>query len=46
VLEALEMTGISVKGKEDKFTGCLAGRVKKGILKKSKVEGQWVYWQE
>lgn len=46
VLEALEMTGLSVKGKEDKVTGCLAGRVKKGILRKSKIEGQWVYWQE
>jgi hypothetical protein len=46
VLEALEMTGLPVKGREDKVAGCLAGRVKKGILRKSKVEGQWVYWQE
>jgi hypothetical protein len=46
VLEALEMTGLSVKGKEDKVTGYLAGRVKKGILRKSKIEGQWMYWQE
>ena len=46
VLEALEMTGLPVTGRENNVTGSLAGRVRKGILKKSKVDNQWVYWQE
>ena len=46
VVKALESKGLSTKGKEDKITNSLARRVKKGVLKKSKVSNGWVYWTE
>jgi diketogulonate reductase-like aldo/keto reductase len=46
VLKALEAKGLSIKGKEDNITNALARRVKKGVLKKSKVSNRWVYWTE
>lgn len=46
VVKALESKGLSTKGKEDKITNSLARRVKKGVLKKSKVSNRWVYWTE
>jgi diketogulonate reductase-like aldo/keto reductase len=46
VLKALEAKGLSTKGKEDNITHSLARRVKKGVLKKSKVSNGWVYWTE
>jgi len=46
VVKALESEGLLTKGKEDKIANSLARRVKKGVLKKSKVSSQWVYWAE
>jgi len=46
VVKALESKGLSTKGKEDKVAGFLARRVKKEVLKKSKVSSGWVYWTE
>lgn len=46
VVKALESRALSTKDKEDKITNMLARRVKKGILKKSKVSNEWVYWTE
>jgi diketogulonate reductase-like aldo/keto reductase len=46
VVKALEAKGLSTKGKEDKIAGFLTRRVKKGVLKKSKVSNEWVYWTE
>jgi len=46
VAKALESKGLSTKGKEDNITNSLARRVKKGVLKKSKVSNRWVYWTE
>jgi aryl-alcohol dehydrogenase-like predicted oxidoreductase len=46
VVKALESKGLSTEGKEDKITNSLARRVKKGVLKKSKVSNRWVYWTE
>jgi diketogulonate reductase-like aldo/keto reductase len=46
VVKALESRGISIDGNEDKIAGFLARRVRKGILKKSKVSGKRVYWTE
>ena len=46
VVKVLESKGLSTKGKEDKITNSLARRVKKGVLKKSKVSNGWVYWTE
>jgi aryl-alcohol dehydrogenase-like predicted oxidoreductase len=46
VLKALASKGLSTKGKEDNITHSLARRVKKGVLKKSKVSNGWVYWTE
>ncbi len=46
VVKALESKGLSTKGKEDKISNALARRVKKGVLKKSKVSHGWVYWTE
>jgi diketogulonate reductase-like aldo/keto reductase len=46
VIKALTSKGLSTKDKEDKITGFLARRVKKGVLKKSKVRNRSVYWTE
>jgi diketogulonate reductase-like aldo/keto reductase len=46
VLKALASKGLLIKGKEDNITHSLAGRVKRGVLKKSKVSNGWVYWTE
>lgn len=46
VVKALEAKGLSTKDKEDNITNSLARRVKKGVLKKSKVSNGWVYWTE
>jgi len=46
VLKASEAKGLSTKGKEDNITNTLTRRVKKGVLKKSKVSNRWVYWTE
>jgi len=46
VVKALESKGLSTKGKEDNITSSLARRVKRGVLKKSKVSNGWVYWAE
>ncbi|MCK4476901.1 DUF362 domain-containing protein [Candidatus Bathyarchaeota archaeon] len=45
-VKALEAKGLSTKGKEGKIASSLARRVKKGVLKKSKVSNGWVYWIE
>jgi hypothetical protein len=44
VVKALEARGLPTKGEEDKITGFLARRVKKGVLKKSKDSNGRVYW--
>ena len=46
VVTALESKGLSTRGKEDNISNALAGRVKKGILKKSKTSSGWIYWEE
>lgn len=46
VAKAFEAKGLSTKGNEGKIAGSLARRVKKGVLKKSKLSNQWVYWTE
>ncbi len=46
VVKALESKGLSTKGKESNISNSLSGRVKKGVLKKSKVSNGWVYWKE
>ena len=46
VLKALASKGLSTKGKEDNISHSLVGRVRKGILKRSKVSDRWVYWTE
>ncbi len=44
VTKALESRGISTRGKEDHVSSSLVGRVRKGILKRSKTSGGWIYW--
>jgi len=46
VVNALESKGLSTRGKEDNISDSLAGRVKKGILKRSKASNGWIYWTE
>jgi len=46
VVRAFEAKGLSTKGKEGKIASSLARRVKRGVLKKSKVVNGWVYWIE
>jgi len=46
VVKALESKSLPTKGKKDNITNSLARRVKKGVLKKSKVSNGWVYWTE
>lgn len=43
---AFEAKGLSAKGNEGKIASSLARRVEKGVLKKSKLSNQWVYWTE
>ena len=46
VVKALKSKGVLSEGEEDKISGFLARRVKKGVLKKSKISSTWVYWKE
>jgi diketogulonate reductase-like aldo/keto reductase len=46
VVKALESKGLSTKGEEQRITGLLARRVRKGVLKKSKVSTGWIYWTD
>ena len=46
IIKALESKDLSTKGKQDKIINLLARRVKKGVLKKSKVSSGWLYWTE
>ena len=46
IITALEAQGLSTVGIENRIISSLARRVKKGILKKSKVSNEWVYWNE
>ncbi len=46
VAKALEVRGLSTKGKEEKILGSLNRRVKSGVLKKAKRPDGWVYWTE
>jgi hypothetical protein len=46
VAKALESKGLSTGGKEDNVSNSLAGKVKKGILKRSKTSSGWIYWTE
>lgn len=46
VAKAFEAKGLSTKGNEGKIASSLARRVKKGVLKKSKLSNQRVYWTE
>jgi hypothetical protein len=46
VVKALESKGLLTKGKEDNISSILAGRVRKGVLKKSNVSNGWIYWTE
>jgi len=46
VIKALEAQGLPTKGKKGNIVSSLARRVKKGVLKKSKVSNGWVYWTE
>ncbi len=43
VVEALESKGLLTKDKKDNISNILAGRVEKGVLKKSKVSDGWTY---
>jgi predicted aldo/keto reductase-like oxidoreductase len=46
VIKALESKGLLTEGKEDNIFNSLTGRVKKRILRKSKVSNKWLYWTE
>ena len=46
VVNALASTGLSTEGKEKNIANALAGRVRKGVLKRVKVSNEWVYWTE
>ncbi|UCC28050.1 MAG: aldo/keto reductase [Candidatus Bathyarchaeota archaeon] len=46
VVKALESKGLLTRGKESNISNSLAGRVKKGILKRSKTPSGWIYWTE
>ena len=46
VVKALESKGLLTEGKEDNISNLLAGRVKKGVLKRSKDSNGWVYSTE
>ncbi len=46
VVKALESKGLPTESKRANITNALAGRVRKGVLKKSEVANGWVYWTE
>jgi uncharacterized protein (DUF362 family) len=46
VAKALEAKGLSTNIMKTKITDSLTRRVKKGVLKKAKNQGGWVYWTE
>jgi hypothetical protein len=46
VVKALESKGLSTRGKENNISNSLAGRARRGVLEKSKVSNEWVYWTE
>jgi hypothetical protein len=46
VVRALESKGLSARSKEDSISNSLNGRVKKGVLKRSRTSNGWVYWIE
>ncbi len=46
VVTALESKGLLTEGEEDRISDALAGRVKKGVLNRSKGLAGWVYWTE
>ena len=46
VVKALESEGLLTEGREDNVLNILAGRAKKGVLKKSKDSNGWVYSTE
>lgn len=46
VVKALKSKALVTEGKEDNISNILAGRVKKGILKKSKDSNEWKYWTQ
>jgi diketogulonate reductase-like aldo/keto reductase len=46
VVKALGSKGLLTRGKEGNISNSLAGRVKKGILRKSKGSNGWAYWTE
>ncbi|MEE8632285.1 MAG: aldo/keto reductase [Candidatus Bathyarchaeia archaeon] len=46
VVKVLESKGLLTQGKDGRIADSLARRVKKGVLKKSKVSNGWVYWAE
>ncbi len=46
VTRALESKGLSTRGKEKNISDALAGRTRKGALKKSKISNEWIYWTE
>ncbi len=46
VVKALESKGLLTEDKKDNISNILAGRVKKGVLKRSKDSKGWVYWTE
>ena len=46
VVKAVESKGLLTEGKEDNISNLLAGRVRKGVLGKSKDSKGWVYWTE
>lgn len=46
VIQAFEENGISTKGNENKIADSLSRRVKKGVMKASKISKGWIYWAE
>ena len=46
VVKALESKGLSTRGKEYNISNSLSGRVRKGVLGKSKTSNGWVFWTE
>ncbi len=46
VTKALESKGLLIRDKEDNISDSLAGRAKKGKLKRSKTSDGWIYWAE
>lgn len=46
VVRALESKGLSTREKEKNISYALAGRARKGVLEKSKISNEWVYWTE